>query len=67
MWCHPPVLRVLEDHLGSQQVSRVIYGSIIGLALVVALEVHPPTAAQTLCSVFVGYGLTQPTCPCSEM
>ena len=38
----PAVLRVLEDHLGSQQVSRVIYGSIIGLALVVALEAHPP-------------------------
>jgi hypothetical protein len=29
-------------HLGSGQVSRVVYGSIIGLALVVALEAHPP-------------------------
>jgi hypothetical protein len=36
------MLRVVEDHLGSAQVSRVIYGSIIGLALVVALEHDPP-------------------------
>ncbi len=32
----------LEAHLGSHQVARVVYGSIIGLALVVALESHPP-------------------------
>ncbi|MGY1698083.1 hypothetical protein [Geodermatophilus sp. SYSU D00766] len=32
----------LEAHLGSRQVGRVVYGSIIGLALVVALESHPP-------------------------
>ena len=32
----------LEQHLGSQQVARVVYGSIIGLALIVALESHPP-------------------------
>lgn len=32
----------LEQHLGSRQVARVVYGSIIGLALVVALEKHPP-------------------------
>jgi VIT1/CCC1 family predicted Fe2+/Mn2+ transporter len=32
----------LEQHLGSRQVGRVVYGSIIGLALVVALESHPP-------------------------
>jgi hypothetical protein len=34
----------IESHLGSAQVSRVIYGAIIGLALVVALEDHPPEA-----------------------
>jgi hypothetical protein len=34
----------LEQHLGSRQVGRVVYGSIIGLALVVTLESHPPTA-----------------------
>lgn len=32
----------LEAHLGSQQVARVVYGSIIGLALIVALGGHPP-------------------------
>jgi hypothetical protein len=32
----------LETHLGSRQVGKVVYGSIIGLALVVALEKHPP-------------------------
>ncbi|MGY1705583.1 hypothetical protein ACI79C_13520 [Geodermatophilus sp. SYSU D00697] len=34
----------LEAHLGSRQVGRVVYGSIIGLALVVAIEKHPPQA-----------------------
>jgi hypothetical protein len=34
--------RLLERHLGSTQVSRVMYGAIIGLALVVALEAKPP-------------------------
>ena len=34
----------IESHLGSKQVSRVIYGAIIGLALVVSLEDHPPKA-----------------------
>jgi hypothetical protein len=32
----------LERHLGSRQVGKVVYGSIIGLALVVAIENHPP-------------------------
>jgi hypothetical protein len=57
---HPPLRRVrggphghtlrtmrtsLEAHLGSRQVGKVVYGSIIGLALVVALSGHPPTSA----------------------
>jgi hypothetical protein len=33
---------VITRHLSSRQVSRVIYGAIIGLALVVALQAHPP-------------------------
>jgi VIT1/CCC1 family predicted Fe2+/Mn2+ transporter len=33
---------LVAAHLRSGQVSRVVYGSIIGLALVLALEVHPP-------------------------
>ncbi|SEO56036.1 hypothetical protein [Trujillonella endophytica] len=32
----------LATHLGSRQVARVVYGSIIGLALVVVVESHPP-------------------------
>ena len=35
----------LEAHLGSRHVAEIVYGSIIGLALVVALNGHPPTAA----------------------
>jgi hypothetical protein len=34
----------LEQHLSSRQVGKVVYGAIIGLALIVALESHPPTA-----------------------
>jgi hypothetical protein len=37
-----PVREALRAHLGSPQVARVVYGSIIGLALVAALEAHPP-------------------------
>ena len=36
--------RAIRNHLGSSEVARVIYGAIIGLALVVALEAHPPAA-----------------------
>jgi hypothetical protein len=39
------VRHAIQSHLGSRQVSRVIYGSIIGLALIVALEDHPPRSA----------------------
>jgi hypothetical protein len=42
------VRRVVEAHLASRDVARVIYGAIIGLALVVALDAHPPTAGQTI-------------------
>ncbi len=37
----------IEEHLGSEQVSRVVYGAIIGMALIVVLEHHPPTAGVT--------------------
>jgi VIT1/CCC1 family predicted Fe2+/Mn2+ transporter len=37
----------VDAHLGSRDVARVIYGSIVGLALVVALEDHPPGAGAT--------------------
>ena len=42
----------IEAHLGSEQVSRVIYGAIIGMALIVVLEHHPPTAGVTTATLF---------------
>lgn len=43
--------RAIAAHLESHDVTRVIYGAIIGLALVVALESHPPTATQAAAAV----------------
>jgi uncharacterized membrane protein required for colicin V production len=43
--------RSLEAHLASRDVARVIYGSIIGLALVVALQGHPPGVGQTIAAI----------------
>lgn len=40
--------RALAAHFDSRQVSRVIYGSIVGLALVVVMENHPPSAAVVI-------------------
>src|SRR4051794_4516402 len=34
--------RALEEHLGSERVARVTYGAIIGMALIVVLQQHPP-------------------------
>jgi hypothetical protein len=45
--------RALRTHLGSRQVARVIYGTIIGLALVVALGEHPPATAVVAGSLLV--------------
>jgi hypothetical protein len=52
----------LEAHLGSRQVAKVVYGSIIGLALVVALNGHPPAAgvmAVWLVGTAVAVGLAE--------
>jgi hypothetical protein len=52
----------LEAHLGSRQVSRVIYGSIIGLALVVVLQAHPPAVGvmiASLVSTAIAVGLAE--------
>ena len=43
--------RALANHIQSGDVTRVIYGTIIGLALIVALEAHPPTLTQTIAAV----------------
>jgi hypothetical protein len=45
------MLGFVENHLGSNQVSRVVYGAIIGLALVVALESHPPPPGAVIASL----------------
>lgn len=42
------VHRRILTHLSSGQVSRVVYGSIIGLALVLTLEAHPPAPAAAV-------------------
>jgi hypothetical protein len=41
-----PAIGFIDAHLGSRDVARVIYGAVIGLALVVALEDHPPPASR---------------------
>jgi len=42
---------VIAEHLTSRRVSRVIYGAIIGLALVVALQAHPPPPGAVTASL----------------
>ena len=52
----------IAAHLSSRQVSRVLYGSIIGLAVVVALEAHPPSAgviAVTLLATAIAVALAE--------
>jgi len=54
--------RAIEAHLGTRQVGRVIYGAIIGLALIVALQAHPPAAgvvAGSLIATGVAVGLAE--------
>ena len=58
----PKLPRVLAEHLGSEQVSRVVYGTVIGVALVAALEAHPPAAgatAATILTTAVAVGLAE--------
>jgi len=58
----PSVRRFVAAHLESRQVSRVVYGSIIGLALVVVLEAHPPAAGSVISSLLataVAVGLAE--------
>jgi hypothetical protein len=49
-------------HLGSEDVAHVIYGAIIGLALVQALKIHPPAPGVVAGSLFgsaVAVGLAE--------
>lgn len=43
--------RRLMAHLDSRQVSRVVYGAIIGLAVIISLERHPPSTAGVIASL----------------
>jgi hypothetical protein len=43
--------RAIKAHLGTRQVGRVIYGAIIGLALIVVLESHPPAPGVVIGSL----------------
>jgi len=43
-----PVREALDAHLDSTHVARILYGSIVGLAVVVALQTHPPSAGATV-------------------
>jgi len=45
----PP--RALAAHLSSEHISEVVYGTVIGLALVVVLESHPTSAAATAATI----------------
>lgn len=47
------VRRWVLDHLLTRQVARVIYGAIIGMALIVVLEDHPPPAGQVAAELAV--------------
>jgi hypothetical protein len=52
----------LVAHLDSRQVSRVVYGAIVGLAVVAALEAHPPapaTVAALLASTALAVALAE--------
>lgn len=54
--------RTVIAHLGSEDVSRVIYGAIIGLALTLALALHPPApgvVAASLVGSAVAVGLAE--------
>ena len=46
-----PLRLALASHLESHNVTKVIYGAVIGLALVVALESHPPAAGQAIAAI----------------
>ena len=49
-------MKFLRTHLESHDVARVVYGAIVGLAVVVALQEHPP-AAGVVAVTLVGTAL----------
>ena len=58
----PGLRRAIRSRLAARHLGRVIYGAIIGLALVVALEEHPPSAgvvAATLAATAAAVALAE--------
>jgi hypothetical protein len=39
--------QTIEAHLGSRDMARVLYGAVVGLAVVLALQDHPPHPGAT--------------------
>jgi hypothetical protein len=48
----------LESHLSSRQVSRIVYGAIFGLTLIVTAEVAHPPRATVMAAWLVVTGVT---------
>jgi hypothetical protein len=56
------VVATVEAHLGSQDMARVLYGAVVGLALVLALQDHPPgpgAAAGLVIATALALGLAE--------
>jgi hypothetical protein len=56
------VRAAIEAHLGTRQVARVIYGAIIGMAVIVVAADHPPSpgsVAALLVATAVAVGLAE--------
>jgi hypothetical protein len=45
------VRELIAAHLRAHNVARIIYGAIIGLALLLALELHPPPAGAVVATL----------------
>lgn len=61
-WAPARLRATVLAHLGSDDVSRVIYGAIIGLALTLALALHPPApgvVAASLVGSAIAVGLAE--------
>jgi hypothetical protein len=59
---HPGLPSAIGAHRASRTVSRVIYGAIVGLALVVSLQDHPPTPGVmvgTILATAIAVGLAE--------
>src|SRR5204863_4737484 len=57
-WVSAPTLNPwVLSHLGSRDVAHVLYGATVGLALVIALQDHPPSTGESAATI-AGTALT---------